>query len=115
MTGDKASRHGLGPDANPERLVSIVRPGVEAESVQGVNLGVLVDHLGLASDYHTPPGAASGVVVVSLEDDVGLAFCCRQLRPGGGPEGHALPVDHVIDRQDDDFAVGLEADPSYRD
>jgi hypothetical protein len=33
----------------------------------------------------------------------------------GRPEGHALPVDNMIDRQHDYVAVSLAADAPYRD
>jgi hypothetical protein len=88
---------------------------VQVVAGQPLNLGFLIHHLGAASDYNTPPCPGVLVVVIGFKADQSLAFGRGELRPLGGAEDWILPVNDVVDGQNDHLAIREKSKPSHWD
>ena len=107
--------YGGGLDPDPERMVRRGDPWLRVQQAQPSYLVFVVYRLGAAVYQDTPSGASFLVIAVCFERDELLAFGRRQFRPVGRAEDRALAVNHMVNRQDHDLAVGVEADSSDGD
>jgi hypothetical protein len=85
---------------------------MQTELAQAPDLGLFVDGVSAAIDNDAPSGPSSRVVFVCLEGHQALIVSRGQLGPAGGAEDRILAVYDMVDWQDDDLAVGEEADAS---
>jgi hypothetical protein len=88
---------------------------VQTTTIQALDLGFVIHHLGTANHQNAPPGSALLVIVIRLERGQILTFGRGELRPAGRAKDWVLPVNDMVHRQEHDFAIREKTDPPYWD